>query len=78
MMNQLKFVAVAVAAVALSLTACEVKKTQEGEAPKVTVEGGKMPKYDVETPDVKVTEEKKTITVPKVEVVTPQEKREGQ
>jgi hypothetical protein len=66
-----------VSALALSLTACDVKKTQEGEMPKVTVEGGQVPKYDVEGPDVKVGSEKKTITVPDIDIVTPKEKREG-
>jgi hypothetical protein len=67
----------AVGVLALSVTACDVKKTQEGEMPKVSVEGGQVPKYDVEGPDVKVEGEKKTITVPDVDVVTPQEKRQG-
>ena len=49
-----------------SLTACDVKKTEEGKAPKVTVEEGKLPKYDVETAKVDVTTEKKEVTVPKV------------
>ena len=64
-----------VSLVALSISACEVKKTQEGEMPKVEVEGGQVPKYDVETPDVKV--EEKTVTVPDVDIVTPAEKRAG-
>lgn len=68
---------VTVAALALGLTACDVKKTQEGEMPKVNVEGGKMPKYDVDAPEVKVEEKKKTITVPDVDIVTPEEKRTG-
>lgn len=59
------------------LGACEVKKTQEGELPKVTVEGGQVPKYEVEGPDVKVEKEKKTITVPDIDVVTPEEQRKG-
>jgi len=63
--------------VAFSLTACEVKKTQEGEMPDVSVEGGQVPKYDVDAPDVKVEGEKKTITVPDVDVVTPEEQRTG-
>ena len=66
-----------VSVLALSMAACDVKKTQEGEMPKVTVEGGQVPKYDVEGPDVKVEKEKKTITVPDVDIVTPKEKREG-
>ncbi len=68
-------------AIALAFSSCEVKKTEEGKMPEVKMEGGKLPKYDVEGPDVKV--EKKTIdlpdkiTVPDVDVVTPEEKREG-
>lgn len=62
-----------VPAVALALSACDVKKTEEGEMPKV--EGGKLPKYDVDAPEVKV--EKKTVTVPDVDIVTPDEKKQG-
>lgn len=51
---------------ALLFTACEVKKTQEGEAPEVTVKEGQMPKYDVDTAKVSVDSEKKEVTVPKV------------
>jgi hypothetical protein len=64
-------------ALAISLSACDVKKTQEGEAPKVTVEGGQMPKYDVDAPELKVEQKEKTITVPDVDLVTPDEKRTG-
>jgi hypothetical protein len=64
-------------AFALALPACDVKKTQEGEMPNVKVEGGQVPKYDVEGPDVKVEKKEKTITVPDVDVVTPAEKRQG-
>jgi hypothetical protein len=69
--------AVALPALALAFTGCEVKKTEEGEMPKVNVEGGNLPKYDVETPDVKVEGKEKTITVPDVDIVTPAEKRAG-
>lgn len=62
---------------ALSLTACEVKKTEDGEMPKVNVEGGKLPKYDVKPADVNIEMKKKEITVPEVKVVTPKEKREA-
>ncbi len=67
-LQPLRYALVASAATALlfSVTACEVKKTEEGKAPKVTVEDGKLPKYDVETAKVDVTAEKKEITVPKV------------
>jgi hypothetical protein len=69
--------AVAIPSVAFALSACDVKKTQEGEMPKVSVEGGQAPKYDVDAADVKVDGEKKTITVPDVDIVTPEEKRQG-
>jgi|SoiMethySBSTD1v2_1073268.scaffolds.fasta_scaffold94380_3 hypothetical protein len=73
----------AVAALALPLTACTVKKTEEGELPKV--EGGKLPEYEVQpaevqvsstpvevtVPDVDVSTEKKTVEVPKVEIKSP-------
>ena len=63
-----------VAAGVLGLSACDVKKTQEGhlQAPKYEVEKKQsadvqLPKYDVTTPDVKVGKKEETVTVPKVE-----------
>jgi hypothetical protein len=57
----------------LGLTACDVKKTQEGnvDVPKYEVEktqSGSVtpPKYEVTPPDVKVGSAEKTITVPTV------------
>lgn len=69
------FAALAIAATALAaLTACDVKKTQEGNVtlPKYEVEKTQsgdvtLPKYDVKTPDVSVTTEEKTITVPTIQ-----------
>ncbi|GAC1580555.1 MAG: hypothetical protein NVS3B5_14250 [Sphingomicrobium sp.] len=52
----------------ISLAGCQVKKTQEGEAPKVSVTGGQLPKYDVKTPDVQVGSKKEVVTVPTVHV----------
>lgn len=56
---------------ALTLAACDVKKTAEGNVtlPKYekTQSGDvTLPKYDVKTPDVKVTKEEKTVTVPTI------------
>ena len=50
----------------LSVAGCDVKKTQEGEMPDVNVtsEGGQMPKYDVDAPDVDVTTKDKQVDVP--------------
>jgi hypothetical protein len=67
--------ALSICTVALFTTACEVKKTQEGEMPKVSVEGGQAPKYDVDAADVTVGQKEKTITVPDVTITTPSEKR---
>lgn len=60
------FACSAASALLFSVSACEVKKTEDGKAPKVTVEDGKLPKYDVETAKVDVTTQKKEVTVPKV------------
>jgi hypothetical protein len=58
---------------ALGLSACDVKKTQEGNVtvPKFEVNKTKegdvtLPKYDVTPPTVSVTTTEKTITVPTV------------
>lgn len=73
-----------VSAAVLGLSACDVKKTQEGNVnlPKYDVQkteqgSAQLPKYDVKGPDVNVSTEKKTIEVPKVTVTTPQEKEQG-
>lgn len=59
---------------AIGLSACDVRKTQEGNVsvPKYEVEKKAsgdvtLPKYDVTTPDVKVGSTEKSITVPKIE-----------
>lgn len=60
-----------IAPFALGLAACDVDQTQEGEMPEVEVTGGQMPEYDVETADVEVGTEEKTIEVPDVDVTMP-------
>lgn len=54
----------------LSLSACNVEKTQEGELPEVDVsaESGQLPEYEVETADVDVTTKQATVEVPDVDV----------
>ncbi|MBA2432004.1 MAG: hypothetical protein H0V56_07795 [Chthoniobacterales bacterium] len=56
----------AAAGIALSLTSCNVRQTQEAKAPEVEVKDGQMPKYDVDTADVSVGTEKREVTVPKI------------
>lgn len=65
-------IAAVLSAACLGLTGCEVKKTQDGEMPKVT--GGQLPKYDVKTPEVKVGHKTETVEVPTVSV-TPANKK---
>ena len=53
---------------ALGLAACDVEQTEEGEMPEVNVEGGNMPEYDVDTADVNVETEERTVEVPVIDV----------
>ncbi|MEO5510982.1 MAG: hypothetical protein ABIV28_07485 [Longimicrobiales bacterium] len=57
------------AGLALTAAACDVDKTKDGEAPSITVDAGKLPEYDVQTPTVEV--KKDTIVVPTVKVTPP-------
>lgn len=62
------------AALAFSVTACDVDKVEDGEMPEVKVEGeAKLPKYDVEGPDVEVGKKKVEVEVPTVDVDLPEE-----
>ncbi|MDB5838076.1 MAG: hypothetical protein JWQ23_28 [Herminiimonas sp.] len=65
--------AVIITVAGLGLTACDVKKTQEGNVtvPKYEVEKKQagdvtVPKYEVTPPDVKVGTTEKTIDVPTI------------
>lgn len=76
----------------VSLGACSVEQTEEGEMPDVEVKGGELPEYDVDTanvevgtetatittPDVDVSTETSTVTVPDVDVTMPDEKKPPQ
>lgn len=55
---------------ALGLAACDVEQTEEGAMPDVdvSVEGGNLPEYDVDVPDVDVEMEETTIEVPTIDV----------
>ena len=61
---------VAATTLAFGLAGCDVDQTEEGELPEVEVEGGNMPEYDVEAPDVEVGTEEVTVDVPTVDVDT--------
>ena len=60
-----------IAPLAIGLAACDVDQTKEAELPEVEVKGGQAPEFDVETADVDVGTEKKTIEVPDVDVKMP-------
>lgn len=53
-----------------TLSACEIDKTEEGELPDVdlSVEGGNLPEYDVDTADVSVETQEQEVEVPDVDV----------
>lgn len=64
-----KFVsAMAAAGFALTLAACDVDQTEEGEMPEVDVEGGNMPEFDVDGPEVDVDTGTTEVEVPTVDV----------
>lgn len=62
---------VPVLATGLVVAGCTAEKTQDGEMPEVNVEGGQLPKYDVDAADVTVTTDTQTVVVPDVEVTPP-------
>ena len=53
--------------------ACSVEQTREGEAPEVNVEGGQAPAYDVDAPDVTVTQDTQQVVTPDIEVTPPRD-----
>lgn len=56
------------AVLGLSLAACDVEQTEEAALPEVDVKGGNLPEYDVDTADVDVTTETRTVEVPVIDV----------
>ncbi len=54
---------------AAGFVSCDVEKTEDGEMPEVKVEGeAKMPKYDVDAPDVDVEMKEINPKVPTIDV----------
>ncbi len=72
-MKILKTLAIALLAV-LPLGACTVEQTEQAELPEVNVEveGGNLPKFDVDAAEIEVGLETKQVTVPEVDVSTQQ------
>jgi hypothetical protein len=55
-------------AFALGMAACTVEQTEEGEAPEIEVEGGRMPQYDVEPADVDLNWDTTTVRTPDIDI----------
>jgi hypothetical protein len=55
-------------ALLFGLAACDVDQTREGEMPDVEVEGGQLPEYDVDAPDVRVGTDTQRVIVPDIDV----------
>lgn len=64
----------AVAAMALSLgaAACTAEVEEEGKAPDIDVQGGEMPRVDIDPANVEVSSDTQTVVTPDVDV-TPAE-----
>ncbi len=56
------------AVLSFAMVGCDVEQTREGELPEVDVQGGQMPAYDVDAPDVDVSMEESKVKVPDVDV----------
>lgn len=52
----------------------DIKKTEDGSMPAITVGEGRMPKFDVDVGSIEVGQENTTVNVPEVQVGT-QEKQ---
>lgn len=61
------------AATGLALTACDVEKTEDGEMPEVSVEGGNMPEYDVDAPSIETGTKTVEMEVPTIDIEGPNE-----
>ena len=55
-------------AMTLTAAACTVKKEEDGKLPEVKVEGGELPKVDVDPANVTVGQDTHTVVTPTVNV----------
>ncbi len=63
------FIPLFAGAAIFALASCEVEKTQEGELPEVEVEGEtRLPKYDVDAPEVETGTKKVEMEVPTIDI----------
>lgn len=71
-MRSTRLTTLALLGLSLAATACTAEVEDEGEMPKVNVEGGEMPKVDVDPAKVEVTQDTQQVVTPEVKV-TPTE-----
>ena len=62
-----------VAAVAFGVYMVDIDQTEEGALPTVSIEGGNLPEYEAEVGDIDVGERDITVTVPTVDIESPEE-----
>lgn len=65
----------AVAVIGFGVYMIDIDQTEEARLPDVdvSVEGGNMPEYDVETGDIEVGSEEVTVDVPTIDIESPEE-----
>ncbi len=62
-----------VAAVAFGVYMVDIDQTEEGSMPTVSIEGGNLPEFDAEVGEIEVGERDVTVTVPTVDIESPEE-----
>lgn len=67
-----RFPIAALALATISLAACDVQQTEEGELPDVdvAVDAGNLPEYEVDAPELTVGTTETEVEVPEVDVTT--------
>ncbi|ABG32040.1 hypothetical protein CEP88_02305 [Roseobacter denitrificans] len=65
----------AAAAIGFGIYMVDVDMTEEASLPEVdlSIEGGNVPEFDVQTGDIELGTEEVTMEVPKIEIETPEE-----
>lgn len=63
-----KLIMAVTVAAALPMAACTAKQEEEGELPNVEVEGGELPKYDVDPAKVEVGTDTSVVVTPDVDI----------
>lgn len=55
----------------------DVQQTREAELPEVKTEGGQLPTFDVDTPDIDVGTRNETVKVPDISIDRPEDRTEN-